>query len=91
MIMGLCGLACSGKDTFFKFAKEHCLMNGISCNRFAFADELKKEINDSLKAKLNISAFTEDSKEKELIRPLSRIARNEKKENPLMATTGSIK
>ena len=44
-------------------------MNGISCNRFAFADELKKEINDSLKAKLNISAFTEDSKEKELIRP----------------------
>tara|TARA_R110000824_G_scaffold400170_2_gene607063 strand:+ start:773 stop:1315 length:543 start_codon:yes stop_codon:yes gene_type:complete len=69
MILGLCGLARSGKDSFFEFAKDYYHEKKIECKRFAFADELKKEIDDSLKSELNISSFTDDPKEKEIIRP----------------------
>ena len=69
MIIGVCGLARSGKDTFFDFAEEYYNDKNIKCKRFAFADELKKEIDKSLRSKFNISAFTQDPKEKEIIRP----------------------
>ena len=69
MILGLCGLARCGKDSFFEFTKEYYKMHDIECKRFAFADELKKEIDDSLKLKFNISAFTHSAKEKDIIRP----------------------
>jgi hypothetical protein len=69
MILGLCGLACSGKDSFFNFAEEFYKNRNTKCKRFAFADELKKEVNQDLKLKFNISSFTEDKKEKEIIRP----------------------
>ena len=64
-ILGLCGVAKSGKDTFFSAAKEM----GVKCRRLAFADALKKECDKFLKDNIKISAFTSDPKEKELIRP----------------------
>ena len=70
MILGLTGLARCGKDTFCKYAREHLEANNIKTQRLAFADELKKDVDDFLKEKLNISAFTEITAEKEIIRPM---------------------
>lgn len=69
-LIGLTGYARSGKDTFFQFANlVTSSANNYECQRFAFADELKKECDNFLKETLGISAFTSDSKEKEVIRP----------------------
>ena len=70
MIVGLCGLARSGKDSFFRISKKILEKNGVKCYRYAFADELKKDMVDFLEEKFNINPFTEDPEEKNLIRPL---------------------
>lgn len=64
-ILGVCGLARSGKDTFFRFADEL----GIRCARLAFADALKQECNSFLIENTGLSSFTKDKAEKEVIRP----------------------
>ena len=69
-LIGLTGYARSGKDTFFQFANLlTSSRKSYDCQRFAFADELKKECDDFLKSTLGISAYTSDSKEKEIVRP----------------------
>ena len=68
-IIGISGLARSGKDTLFKFLSEKLKINNISSKRLAFADELKEECDDFLKKNIDISAFTEKNEEKEIIRP----------------------
>lgn len=68
MIIGLCGLARSGKDTFFRFC-ESLNFNQNPSIRLAFADQLKFELDDFLLKNFKISAFTENSFEKEIIRP----------------------
>jgi len=70
MIIGLGGLARSGKDTFFNYASLFFKERGICAKRFAFADELKKEINDVCISLYGISSLTNDEKEKETIRPI---------------------
>ena len=69
MIIGLAGVAGSGKDTFFNFCKDLNLNNSPSI-RFAFADALKTELYSFLMEKFNISSFTENRDEKEMIRPM---------------------
>tara|TARA_B100000085_G_scaffold280871_1_gene306521 strand:- start:1438 stop:1980 length:543 start_codon:yes stop_codon:yes gene_type:complete len=69
MIIGLCGLARSGKDSFFNFVKKFDF-NEKPNMRLAFADELKKEIDNFLLSNFEISAFTEDIEEKKIIRPM---------------------
>ena len=69
-IIGLCGSARSGKDTFFNFAEKAKYPNGVKCRRVAFADELKQDLNPFLMEKFNISAWTNDDNEKLLIRPI---------------------
>lgn len=69
MIIGLAGVARSGKDSFFKFC-QNTKVNGKSNFRAAFADELKLELDSFLLKQFNISAFTESPKEKETIRPI---------------------
>ena len=58
----------SGKDlltkNFIKFFAE----NGIFAKRYAFADELKRKLDPLFLLNHGISAFTEDVKEKPLIR-----------------------
>lgn len=67
MLIGLCGLARSGKDSFFNVIKENFEGN---FHRVAFADALKRELDDLLIKYTRISAFTEKEEEKEIIRPL---------------------
>lgn len=68
-IIGISGLARSGKDTLFEFLSEKLKNRNISSKRLAFADELKEECDDFLKKNIGISAFTETNVEKEIIRP----------------------
>ena len=70
MIIGLTGLARCGKDTFCKYAQEYLKSSNQKTQRLAFADELKKDVDSFLIDKLGISAFTEITEEKEIIRPM---------------------
>jgi len=69
-IIGLTGLARCGKDTFCKYALEYFEKNNTKGTRLAFADALKKDVDAFLIEKLGISAFTEITAEKEIIRPM---------------------
>jgi len=69
-IIGLTGLARCGKDTFCNYAVKYLNKLKYKTQRLAFADELKKDVDDFLLTKLGISAFTEVTEEKEIIRPL---------------------
>ena len=69
-LIGISGYARSGKDTFYQRSAEILSKNDKKSVRLAFADALKHELDDLLVTHLGISAFTEDDKEKELIRPL---------------------
>jgi len=68
IIIGIGGLAMSGKDTFVKIAKKILKYNGYSCIKLAFADALKEELNTFTRKYYNVSVWTNDTKEKNLIR-----------------------
>ena len=68
-IIGISGLARSGKDTLYSLLSEKLKDKGLSSTRIAFADELKEECNDFLLKNVGIQAFTEKNSEKEIIRP----------------------
>ena len=65
-IIGLTGLARSGKDSVYKILESRL----PRVLRFAFADELKTMCNDLCLKLTGIRTFTDDDKEKECIRPL---------------------
>lgn len=69
-LIGVSGFARSGKDTFFERSKLLLEKNGKKAVRVAFADALKSECDELLSKYTGISAFTEEDKDKELIRPL---------------------
>ena len=70
-IIGLCGAARTGKDTFFDHAQKYLKDNyNIVAARYAFADALKQDINEFLIAKTGITAYTARASEKKLIRPM---------------------
>lgn len=64
------GTARSGKDTLTQSFIKILSSKGILAKRYAFADELKKQLDPFLRMHLGISAFTEDAEEKSLIRPM---------------------
>lgn len=68
-VIGIAGSARSGKDTLGENFKNILCDAGIKSETYAFADELKLSVDSLLQKELGISAFTEDSKEKSLIRP----------------------
>lgn len=68
-LIGITGFARSGKDTAYQRSKLILEKDGYQSCRFAFADELKRESDPFLLEHVNISAFTENSEEKEIIRP----------------------
>lgn len=70
MIIGITGVARSGKDTFYSILKKYLEERQIKSERLAFADSLKKELNDFTKEKFKIDLFKCDGVEKELVRPL---------------------
>jgi hypothetical protein len=69
-LIGISGFARSGKDTFYERAAKILAKDEKKSHRIAFADALKNELNELLIKNVDISAFTENNEEKELIRPL---------------------
>ena len=79
-VIGLGGIAQSGKDFFFTNLKKTTKRNVI---RFAIADELKKELFSLIKNTYNVDIFNCSAEDKEKIRPMllshGKIRRNESK------------
>jgi hypothetical protein len=69
-IIGISGVGRAGKDSFYRFASEYLNSEGITTGRWAFADELKKDMDVFISEKFGFSAFTENTEEKNKIRPL---------------------
>ena len=69
-LIGISGLARSGKDSFYELSKPILKRAKRDCVKFAFADQLKNECDEILSKYTNISAFTEDPEEKKMIRAL---------------------
>jgi hypothetical protein len=70
-MIGISGLARSGKDTLAENLANIIRYEwNMDVEIFSFAEEIKNQANDLLKKYYNISAFSEDTKEKEYIRPL---------------------
>lgn len=68
-LLGICGLARCGKDSFYNLSKPFFESAGKKHKRYAFADALKQEADELLSKYVGISAFTEQQTEKEIIRP----------------------
>lgn len=69
-IIGICGNARSGKDTLADLISEALSDIGVKCRKIALADSLKEECEDLVLNNLGIDVFTQDSREKSIIRPL---------------------
>ena len=70
-MIGISGLARSGKDTLAENLAHIIRYEwDIDVEIFSFAEEIKNQADDLLKKYYNISAFSENTKEKEYIRPL---------------------
>jgi len=70
LVIGVGGFARAGKDTFVKVATKILNQNGYRCVKLAFADALKSELAPFLKDCYGISAWTDDTNEKSIIRPI---------------------
>tara|TARA_E500000318_G_scaffold61246_1_gene56850 strand:- start:257 stop:823 length:567 start_codon:yes stop_codon:yes gene_type:complete len=70
-MIGIAGLARAGKDTLAKNLAE-VIQDDWKCEVeiFSFAKELKSQMDSFLKKYYGISAFTEDTEEKKIIRDL---------------------
>lgn len=66
--IGITGYARSGKDTFAINLKSYFASIGISSELFSIANILKKNVDEECKHNYGISAFTQDSDEKLVIR-----------------------
>ncbi len=70
LIFGISGLARCGKDTFAKYLSLKLKKHQYPVSTVSFASAVKKDLDKFTKESLNISSFTENKKEKEIIRPL---------------------
>lgn len=69
-IIGVSGFARSGKDLFTSVAQNILSDHGIKSEKYALAYELKSDLKDLIKEKVGIDVFTENTSEKNIIRPL---------------------
>jgi hypothetical protein len=69
-VIGLGGVARSGKDTFASILEMKLQQAGKTVKKVSFAGPLKQHCDEFLKTYLGISAFTPVTEEKTLIRPL---------------------
>ena len=68
-MIGISGLARSGKDTLANNFSEIISEDwGLNVKIFSFADEIKRQADNFIKNNYKLSAFSEDTKEKEIIR-----------------------
>ncbi|REK60368.1 MAG: hypothetical protein DWQ49_06045 [Bacteroidetes bacterium] len=70
LVIGIGGVARSGKDTFAKLLKTELKSVGYSCESLALADPLKRDIDGFCWSNFGISAFTDKTEEKDVIRDL---------------------
>ena len=68
-IIAIAGHAHSGKDRLYSILENYYSSQNLKTQRFAFADELKREVNEFLLSKTGISAWTSDPVQKAVIRP----------------------
>lgn len=68
-IIGVSGVARSGKDTFSNGIVNYCESIGLKAIRVALADAVKEDLYDFLIEKFGISSFTSEDAEKNIIRP----------------------
>jgi hypothetical protein len=69
-MIGLTGVARSGKDTFYSILNKYLKSKSLKSERLAFADNLKKEMNLFVKEKFKIDLTKCSNEDKEIIRPL---------------------
>lgn len=69
-LVGVSGLARSGKDLFTTVAQDVLKEHGLKTERYALAYELKSDLKDLIHKKTGIDVFTENTEEKTIIRPL---------------------
>ena len=69
-LIGICGFARSGKNALASILQHILEEQNSNAKVASFAYYLKKDIDSFLRSRLDISAFTEDPREKEIIRPL---------------------
>ena len=69
-LIGISGLARSGKDLFTSVAQSILKENKITSEKYALAYELKSDLKDLIKSKTGIDVFTENTEEKNIIRPM---------------------
>lgn len=64
MVIGISGAARSGKDTFFYLLNEKMKKMNFSCNRSAFADNIKQELKDVILNNFGIDVFNPSKRKK---------------------------
>ncbi len=69
-IIGISGYARSGKDLFTTVAQTVLKEHELKSEKFALAYELKNDLKFLIKDKVGLDVFTDDTKEKSIIRPL---------------------
>ena len=70
-VIGISGISRSGKNLFAKIAGKLLIEKGsLKVKEFSLAYELKKDLYDIVMNRTGISTFTEDTKLKNIIRPL---------------------
>ena len=70
LIIGIGGVARSGKDTFAKLLESELRSLKYSCKFLALAEPLKQDVDDFCWNNFGISAFTDKTEEKHIIRDL---------------------
>lgn len=69
-MIGITGVARSGKDTLYKLIEKKLAKESISTKRFALADNLKKDLKEFILNKFNINLDSCTPEEKEIVRPI---------------------
>ena len=69
-IYAIAGYARSGKDSLYKGFEKAFREEGVTCERFAFADSLKDALDPFSKKHLGISSWADGGKDKIVLRPL---------------------
>ena len=65
LIIGLSGVARSGKDSFFNVAEEYFSSKDIKCKRLALADNLKQDLRQFVMNKFDIDIINMSPEEKD--------------------------
>jgi hypothetical protein len=69
-MIGITGVARSGKDTLYKLLEKRFSQSNIKCQRFALADNLKNDLRSFILEKFDINIDNVSQEDKELIRPI---------------------